>query len=155
MRVSLCVPIIMVLPKISDALILSPQTSPESIVQTQLLALQKDDIEEVFKYASPKNKELTGPSERFGAMVRRPPYHYLVNHKKAEILITSETSFRDDRSSWSCLVRVIPSSNTSRGNMLDSDKQETSKVVEYWWLLSRCASGPYKSCYMVDSVLPV
>ena len=132
------------------SMIITPQTSPESIVKTQLIALQQDDIEEVFKYASPKNKELTGPWERFSAMVHSQPYHHLVKHKKAEILLVTELSFRNNHSSWSCLVRVIPGDNISS----KMKKEKNAKVVEYWWLLSRCTSGPFKSCYMVDSVLP-
>jgi hypothetical protein len=115
---------------------LTPTTTPESIVQLQLQALQEDDMYSVFKFASPNNKAMTGPWQRFGAMVRSPPYHHLVGHRQADVLLGVTSG---DTSSWRGLVRV--SSKTSE------------LPVEYWWVLSRCTEGPFLGCYMVDTVL--
>lgn len=116
---------------------LTPATSPEKIVLQQLESLQKDDMEGVYEFASPNNKLQTGSVDQFGQMVRGGPYKYLIGHRKAEILIASNMA-----ASKQYLVRVFPS---ERGE---------SKVMEYWWSLSRCKTGPYVGCYMVDAVIP-
>jgi hypothetical protein len=121
---------------------LTPQTSPESIVRSQLEDLKVDDMYQVFKFASPSNKEITGPWQNFGEMVRSPPYHHLVNHKRAELLLTVQSS---PNKSWQGLVRVLSSSPSATSSNV---------VVEYWWSLSRCKTGPFPGCYMVDAVIP-
>lgn len=88
----------------------------------------------VFKFASPNNKAMTGPWQRFGAMVRSPPYHHLVEHREAHVLLVVTSG-----DSWRGLVRVL---------------SKTSELpVEYWWVLSRSTEGPFSGCYMVDTVL--
>jgi hypothetical protein len=113
---------------------LTPTTTPESIVQLQLQALQEDDMYSVFKFASPNNKAMTGPWQRFGAMVRSPPYHHLVGHREADVLLGVTSG-----DNWRGLVRVLSKSS--------------ELPVEYWWALSRCTEGPFPGCYMVDAVL--
>lgn len=124
--------------EISDAL--SPATSPEQIVLSQLLSLQKDDMNGVYEFASPANKQRTGDVKTFGQMVRSGPYKYLVGHKKADILLASTIA-----DSMQYLVRVVPS---------DNSENSSKRVVEYWWSLSRCNAGPQAGCYLVDAVIP-
>ena len=108
------------------------------LLLVQLVALQQDNMEGVYEYASPFNKQNTGSVDRFGQMVRSGPYKYLVSHKKADILMESKMA-----ASMQYLVRVVP-----------QESRSSTSVVEYWWSLSRCKSGPHQGCYMVDAVIP-
>jgi hypothetical protein len=118
---------------------LSPATSPEQIIRSQLSSLQKDDMNGVYKFASPANKQHAGDLGTFSKMVRGGPYKYLIGHTKAEILLESKMF-----DSKQFLVRVVSPES--------SDK--SSKVVEYWWSLSRCNKGPQAGCFLVDAVIP-
>jgi hypothetical protein len=118
------------------ALTLTPSTAPEQIIKSQLAALQKDDMTEVFQYASPGNKaQVGGDVNRFAQMVKSGPYQFLIGHSKAELLLES-SMFKSKQ----YLVRVV---------------SEDVKIHEYWWSLSRCnIEGPWLGCYMVDAVIP-
>lgn len=116
---------------------LTPQWTPEQIVQSQLDALQRNDMAGVYKYASPANKERTGSLDRFDAMVRSGPYRYLLGHQRNVMLLTSTTPV-----AWVTLVRIVPKT------------EDEKDVLEYWWSLSRCTTGEYSGCYMVDAVIP-
>lgn len=122
---------------------LSPSTPPMDVVLSQLTALQKNDMSGVYEFASPANKQRTGDVNTFSQMVRSGPYKYLVGHKKADVLLESNMA-----ASKQYLVRVIPTNINNDGNA------KISKVVEYWWSLSRCPNGPNAGCYMVDAVIP-
>ncbi|GFH57017.1 hypothetical protein CTEN210_13493 [Chaetoceros tenuissimus] len=128
--------------------------SPESIIQKQLDALQQDDMYTVFKYASPSNKAATGPWQRFGKMVRSPPYLPLINHKRADVLFMTT---RRDRS-VKFLVRVWKSDELGN-EMEDKELKAYPCPVYYEWILSKVEyvedDSPYKDCYMVDGVMPM
>ena len=58
-----------------------PSLSPRDVVSIQIEALKNNDIpykdrgiEVTFNFASPTNKRMTGPIERFKAMVHGPVY---------------------------------------------------------------------------------
>jgi hypothetical protein len=123
-----------------SSLMLTPSTTPEQIIQSQLAAFQQNDMPGVFRFASPRNKaQFGGDVNRFENMINRGPYQILVNHSKAEILLQSSLA-----QSQQYLVRVIP-----------ADYPRKASIQEYWWSLSRCrAQGPDAGCYMVDAVLP-
>ena len=68
-----------------------PSLSPQDVVSIQIEALQHNDtpyedrgIEVTFNFASPTNKRVTGPLERFKAMVRNPVYGPMIDHRSAE-----------------------------------------------------------------------
>ena len=68
-----------------------PSLSPRDVVRIQIEALQHNDtpyqdrgIEVTFNFASPTNKRMTGPLERFKAMVRNPVYRPMIDHRSAE-----------------------------------------------------------------------
>jgi hypothetical protein len=122
-----------------SALSLTPSTKPEDIIRNQLSALQLDDMDAVYRYASPNNKKMTGGDvDRFGQMVRSGPYRYLIRHRRSEILLESKMA-----ESRQYLVRVTPKEYPANG-----------RVVEYWWSLSRCQGGDDVGSYMVDAVIP-
>ncbi len=67
-----------------------PSLSPQDVVSIQIEALQHNDtpyedrgIEITFNFASPTNKRMTGPLERFKVMVRNPIYGPLIDHRSA------------------------------------------------------------------------
>jgi hypothetical protein len=98
-----------------------------------------DDMDTVYRYASPNNKKMTGGDvDRFGQMVRSGPYMELIRHLRSEILLEMKMS-----ESKQYLVRVTPKEYPNKG-----------KVVEFWWSLSRCKGGEFAGSYMVDAVIP-
>lgn len=122
-----------------SALLLTPSTNPEDIIRDQLSALQVDDMNAVYRYASPNNKKMTGGDVvRFGQMVRSGPYRDLIRHRSSEILLEMKMA-----ESKQYLVRVTPKEYPVNG-----------KIVEYWWSLSRCQGGEFVGSYMVDAVIP-
>ena len=125
---------------------LSPQTTPEEIVSAQLVALQKDDMQTVFDFASPGNKANVHDDVRiFDRMVRSSVYVYLLRHETAEILMTA--TYPNKNEQWQGLVRVLP-------NNIINNNSPAAEVKEYWWVLSRCKTGPHKECFMVDADMP-
>lgn len=118
------------------AFTLTPSTNPEQIVQSQLLAFQQQDMAGVYQYASPNNQAQVGNLDRFTQMIQNNngPYKWLIGHEKSDILLSSNMA-----ASKQYLVRVVC---------------HKSKIVEYWWSLSRCKMGPHAGCYMVDAVIP-
>src|SRR5579883_1924759 len=67
----------------------SPSLAPEQVIAIQLEALQKNDakdsgIRTAFRFASPSNREMTGPIERFILLVKNPAYSPMLNYKKVE-----------------------------------------------------------------------
>lgn len=68
-----------------------PQLSADDVVRIQLDALANNDspradagIEITYRFASPGNRELTGPLPRFIEMVKNPVYGPMVNHQGVE-----------------------------------------------------------------------
>lgn len=66
----------------------SPELSPEQVVRIQLEALADNDdpsqdagIEQVWAFAHPNNREMTGPLERFTRMIKGRNYRTLINHR--------------------------------------------------------------------------
>jgi hypothetical protein len=118
--------------------ILTPTTTPEHIIESQLTALRQNNMPGVFEFASPGNKaQLGGSLDRFTQMVNSGPYRFLVGHRKADILLASNLA-----ASKQYLIRVMP------------DDYPNTSIVEFWWSLSRVRSGPNEGCYMVDAVIP-
>jgi hypothetical protein len=115
----------------------NPALSPEQVVKIQLEALKNNDetnhgIEITFNFASPTNKKYTGPLPRFIQMVKNPLYRPMLNHRSAEyepIEVSGDTARQ----------RVI---------LTGADGQ----TVIYLFSLSKQVDGPWKGCWMTDSV---
>ncbi len=116
-----------------------PSLSPRDVVSIQIEALQRNDtpyedrgIEVTFNFASPTNKRVTGPLERFKAMVRSPVYGPMIDHRSAEyqnIRVEGEVA----------QVDVI---------LLSKDGQ----YLGYRFRLSRQHDNRYEGSWMTDSV---
>lgn len=118
-----------------------PSLSPRDVVTIQIEALRDNDtpyadkgIEVTFRFASPANRRVTGPLERFKAMVRNPVYGPMINHRSAryENLVVEGNAARID---------VIL--NSSRGTYLG-----------YRFILSRQQGNRYEGSWMTDAVIP-
>jgi len=117
-----------------------PSLSPQDVVSIQMEALRNNDtpyenrgIEITFNFASPANKRLTGPIERFAAMVRNPVYGPMINHRTARyqnVIIEGEFAKID----------VI---------LLSDD----GVYLGYRFILSRQHGNQYEGSWMTDAVV--
>lgn len=76
----------------------NPDWQAREVVSIQLNALKDNDsptkdsgIEQVWAFAHPQNKSMTGPLPRFAQMIRSPGYAVLVDHRRHEISEVRET----------------------------------------------------------------
>ncbi len=120
----------------------TPALSPSDVVRYQLDALQHNDepapdagIAKVFRFASPANKEVTGPLDHFAQIVRSPAYAVLLNARSSVIAST-----RIDANRAEVTVKVISNSG-----------MESS----FAFILSKQTEGDLRGCWMTDSVLQV
>ncbi len=120
----------------------SPAYQPEEVVGIQMRALANNDkpfsnagIEITFRFASPKNKQSTGPIERFTGLFSHPAYRSMLNHSKLEI---GEAEIRDNQ------ARVPVKIETNDG-----------KSLIYLFELSQQSAAPYLNCWMTDGVTPI
>lgn len=118
----------------------SPQYTPREVVRIQLEALRQNDqpapdsgIATAYKFASPRNREKTGPLEKFIRMVKGPEYGLMVNHQSAEY---GQLQAEDAQAQQ--LVKITASGG---------------EVALYVFILSRQSDGPYKDCWMTDGVI--
>lgn len=70
----------------------APDLSADQVVYAQLEALQvwqggrvDDALRQIWAFAHPRNKRITGPIERFGAMLAGPSYAALIGHQSHDI----------------------------------------------------------------------
>lgn len=118
-----------------------PKLSPREVVRIQANALEDNDrvhpdwgIEVVWRFASPANKQYTGPLERFTEMVKNPLYAPMLNHLGAEV---------------EGAVTVGPSAQ------VDVTLKTRHGYARYRFVLRRQVSGEFAGCWMTDSVGPV
>ena len=114
-----------------------PSLTPEEVVQIQMNAFRNNDeedrgIEIAFRFASPANKQLTGPLPRFSRMMRTVLYEPML---LAEEVTVSEAEIQGR------LARVFVSLRTPEGNRYD-----------YVFFLSRQTQGDYTDCWMTEGV---
>ncbi len=115
----------------------APELSPEEVVKIQVEALQHNDrqdrgIEVTFRFASPDNKTVTGPLNRFIRLVKNPAYRPMLNHKRAEF---SPIKLAGDQAQQK--VTVIT---------------QDGEAVVYLWELSKHDTTGCSGCWLTDSV---
>jgi hypothetical protein len=123
-----------------EALNPKPAYTPDKVVRIQLDALAKNDspyqdagIEIAFRFASPANKQTTGPLNRFIQLVHNPVYNPMLDHQTArfgDLVVENAQAF-------------LPVYLTA------SD----GKLFGYIFVLSRQEGGAYDQCWMTDAVL--
>ena len=116
-----------------------PSLSPQDVVSIQIEALRNNDtpyedrgIEVTYNFASPTNKRMTGPLERFKVMVRNPVYGPMINHRSAE--------YEN--------VRV-------EGDFAQVDailQSKDGQYLGYRFMLSRQHGNEYEGSWMTDAV---
>ena len=115
------------------------QRSPEEVVRLQLTGLSDETpdgvgILQCYCFASPANRAITGPLDRFGAMVRQGPYQCMA--RPSALLIGRP---QHDQRVARVLVTVI---------------DENSRVRAFTFVLARQQEPPFQDCWMTEAVLP-
>jgi hypothetical protein len=115
----------------------APSLTPKQVVRIQLEALRDNDEDDrgiavAFRFASPANKQSTGPIERFTAMLKGPLYSPMLgfieaDYEKPEVRGTS--------------ARLKVKLYGSGG-----------QVIVYVFYLSKQTEDPYSDCWMTDAV---
>ena len=115
---------------------------PIDVISIQLNSLQRNNIpfkdagiEQVWEFAHPNNKRVTGPLEKFKKMIYSKSYQMLIKHENSKITILSEDANR--------LVYKI--------YILSSDKKRYSYI---WQIEQVEIEGDLKGCWMTTSVSP-
>ena len=119
----------------------NPSLSPQDVVSIQIEALRNNDtpyenrgIEVTFNFASPANKRMTGPLERFTVMVRNPIFGPMIDHRSAGF---ENLGVEDD----SARIDVILTS-------------KEGVYLGYRFILSRQHGNQYEGSWMTDAVIP-
>ena len=117
----------------------SAQLSPEDVVEIQLLGLkltkgssQSLEMRQVWEFAHPSNKAMTGPFERFATLFDMPAYRPLLGHKDHEIV---RLAVGDD------VVQL-------RVAITGAD----SRAYVYLWVVGKVGEGSQKGSWMTLSV---
>jgi len=114
----------------------SPELTPREVVTLQILALRdnsNDGINACFGFASPSNREATGPAERFGAMIRQG-YDIMLRSQGAQLC---EICCNPDRAAF----------------MVNFQLPTCQQEALFIWGLSK-QEGDYVGCWMTDGVMP-
>ena len=113
---------------------------PFDVISIQLNALQRNNIpfkdagiEQVWAFAHPSNKRITGPLEKFKKMIYSESYKMLIEHQNSEITILSE---EEERSAY-------------KVDILSNDKKKYSYI---WQIEKVQTEGDLKNCWMTTSV---
>ena len=113
---------------------------PLDVISIQLNSLQRNNIpfkdagiEQVWEFAHPNNKSMTGPLEKFKKMIYSKSYQMLIEHENSEITILSEDANRS-------VYKVY---------ILSSDKKKYSYI---WQIEKVQAEGNLKDCWMTTNV---
>jgi hypothetical protein len=119
-----------------------PELSPDEVVQYQVAALQRNDdptsdagIERAFRFASPTNKQVTGPLEHFVQIVKSPAYSPLLNSRSSAI-VGSELKGNQAK----IAVKIVA---------LDG------RPLTFVFILSKQSEGEFHDCWMTDGVAPL
>jgi hypothetical protein len=116
-----------------------PNFSPDKVVEIQLAGLTNPDfsqgIQQCFAFASPNNRQATGPLPRFAAMVCRSPYAVLMHHHL--VLVGSP---------------IIEGENAS---VVVTLLDEAGGIHVFQFLLSKQHGETVENCWMTEAVYPL
>lgn len=127
---------------VEDAQLLAPEPSigPQEVVEIQMKAMQRNNypyenhgIEVAYRFASPANKENTGPLERFTQMVNNDIYRSLLNARRYGL----------------DAIEIEGDIAVQKVTLIDLEDQP----VVYFFQLSRQKDGNFKDCWLTDSVV--
>ena len=113
---------------------------PFDVLAIQLNALQRNDIpykdagiSQVWEFAHPNNKKITGPLEKFKKMIYSESYKILISHINSEITILNESENKN-------IYKVF---------ILSKDKK---KYFYIWQIEKVKEEGALKNCWMTTMV---
>ena len=116
-----------------------PTDDPESVVDVQVSALAENDtpvenagIKTAYNFASPANRRMTGPLDRFVEMVNGPQYAPMIDHEEAVTGPVERTGSRAQQ-------RVTLTGSAGR-------------TVTYQFGVSKQPSGEFAGCWLTDRV---
>jgi hypothetical protein len=117
----------------------SDKLAPDEVVRLQLNGLSDQQVDGVgilqcYCFAAPANRAVTGPLERFGAMVRQGPFHCMARPRS---LLVGRPQIDGH------LARVLVT-------VIDED----SHVRAFTFVLGRQQDAPFQNCWMTEAVLP-
>lgn len=118
----------------------TPDLAPEDVISIQLKALSNaqnnsdtnSGIAQVWAFAHPSNRIVTGPFARFVMMLKSPNYRPLIGHRSHHM---REISRSGDKAHYA--VKVTGSNG---------------KVLGYSWHLGKVGSGDEKGVWMTTGV---
>jgi len=115
-----------------------PGLTPTAVVQHQLDALQANDgdnrgIAATYRFASPRNKNFTGPLERFSRLFDNAQYQPMLNHRSATVKLVQSTTDTAE-----LVVSLVGNGGT---------------LHWYRFRLSRQPTEPFQNCWMTDAVM--
>ncbi len=117
----------------------TPDFGPSDVVTIQMQALQNNDdpfdgagIEITFRFASPNNKRVTGPLEKFSTLFDNPAYGPMLNHRSLEI---GDVDIVENRARVPVFMEA-----------------EDGSQMAYVFILSKQGEGEWTDCWMTDSV---
>jgi hypothetical protein len=115
---------------------------PGEIVEIVINALASNDqpfpnagIETTFNFASPTNRTLTGPLDRFVTLVKGPVFGQMVNHRDSTL---SQAVIEGDQAI--CLVQIVGIEN---------------KTFYYAFRLGLQQQGDYAGMWLTEAVWPL
>ena len=121
----------------------SPDLGPADVVLAQLAGLQREPYDgdpvpgegltAAWQFASPGNREATGPLSRFALLLRNEAYRGLLGHRAASL-----GPLREQGRQAQVEVLVVAADDTTLG---------------YTWVLGRQTRPPYEGCWMTDGVV--
>jgi hypothetical protein len=120
----------------------SPSLSPADVVLAQLGGLQREPhdgdgygagLAQAWEFASPGNREATGPLPRFAGMLRDEAYRGLLGHRAVQLGPVLEEGGQAQVE-----VLVITADDRTEG---------------YTWVLGRQSDPPWAGCWMTDGVV--
>ena len=121
----------------------SVDLSPRQVIELQVAALGDNDkpfkdagIYTAFNFASPANKRVTGPIERFVTMVKNPIYRDMLDFEKAVFGPLEQTEGR-------AMQIVVLYQRTEQG----------LEPAVYGFTISKQIEGPQESMWVTDSVI--
>lgn len=118
----------------------SPEVEPAEVVRLQLAGLADSQphgvgILQCYCFASPANRAITGPLDRFGQMVRQEPFAVLGGAEAALV--------------------GAPQMAGPLAKVLVTAVDRHRRIWAFSFILSRQLAGPFKDCWMTEGVLPL
>lgn len=113
----------------------SQELTPDEVVRIQVESMRDENgVETVYRFASPNNRRMTGPLDRFTGMMETPSYKPL---REATSVSYYEIELDD-----------------SIASQVVSTTGEDGEVRFYLFELSLQTEGDFAGCWMTDNVAP-